>query len=138
MNARERSVAMMENKFVSLLYPSEESEIFHRNRANLPNVTEEVCDELGLNEIFMLKTSSLTDYFTTDEKVIAYRQSTVRDLLSIPELLETLSGIHPILDDIRELRRLDNENVTSADSFLYSITEIELYVSCLDTFRVCV
>ena len=135
MYAIERSVAMMENKFVSLLYPSEESEIFHRNRANLPNVTEEVCDELGLNEIFMLKTSSLTDYFTTDEKVIAYRQSTVRDLLSIPELLETLSGIHPILDDIRELRRLDNENVTSADSFLYSITEIELYVSCLDALK---
>jgi len=126
---------MMENKFVSLLYPSEESEIFHRNRSNLPAVTEEVCDELGLNEIFMLKTSSLTDYFTTDENVIAYRQSTVRDLLSIPELLETLSGIHPILDDIRELRRLDNENVSSADSYLYSITEIELYVSCLDALK---
>lgn len=125
----------MGNKFVSLLYPNEESEAFHRNRTNLPNVTEEVCDELGLNEIFMLKTSSLTDYFTTDERVIAYRQSTVRDLLSIPELLETLSGIHPILDDIRELRRLDNENITSADSYLYSITEIELYVTCLDTLR---
>ena len=125
----------MENKFISLLYPTEESEIFHRNRANLPNVTEEVCDELGLNEIFALKTSSLTDYFTTDEKVIFYRQSTIRDLLSVPELLETLSGIHPILDDIRELRRLDNENVTSADSYLYSITEIELYVSCLDNLR---
>ena len=125
----------MENRFVSLLYPTEESEIFHSNRANLPNVAEEVCDELGLNEIFALKTSSLTDYFTTDESVIAYRQSTIRDLLSIPELLDTLSGIHPILDDIRELRRLDNENVTSADSYLYSITEIELYVSCLDTLR---
>ena len=125
----------MENKFISLLYPTEESEIFHHNRANLPNVTEEVCDELGLNEIFALKTSSLTDYFTTDEKVIFYRQSTIRDLLSVPELLETLSGIHPILDDIRELRRLDNENVSSADSYLYSITEIELYVSCLDALR---
>ena len=132
---KERRITMMENKFVSLLYPSEESEIFHRNRLNLPNVTEDVCDELGLNEIFDLKTSSLTDYFTTDENVIAYRQSTIRDLLSIPELLDTLSGIHPILDDIRELRRLDNENVTSADSYLYSITEIELYVSCLDTLR---
>ena len=125
----------MENKFISLLYPTEESEIFHHNRANLPNVTEEVCDELGLNEIFALKTSSLTDYFTTDEKVIFYRQSTIRDLLAVPELLETLSGIHPILDDIRELRRLDNENVSSADSYLYSITEIELYVSCLDALR---
>lgn len=131
----EKGAPPMENKFVSLLYPTEESEIFHRNRLNLPRVAEEVCDELGLNEIFSLKTSSLTDYFTTDEKVIAYRQSTVRDLLAIPELLETLSGIHPILDDIRELRRLDNENVTSADSYLYSITEIELYVSCLDTLR---
>ena len=132
---RERSSEMTENKFVSLLYPTEESEIFHRNRANLPKVAEEVCDELGLNEIFNLKTSALSDYFTVDESVIAYRQSTVRDLLEIPELLETLSGIHPILDDIRELRRLDNDNVTSADSYLYSITEIELYVSCLDTLR---
>ena len=126
---------MMENRFVSLLYPSEESEIFHRNRANMPKVAEDVCDELGLNEIFDLKTSSLTDYFTTDESVISYRQSTVKDLLAIPELLDTLSGIHPILDDIRELRRLDNDNVTSADSYLYSITEIELYVSCLDTLK---
>ena len=126
---------MMENRFVSLLYPSEESEIFHRNRVNMPKVAEDVCDELGLNEIFDLKTSSLTDYFTTDESVISYRQSTVKDLLAIPELLDTLSGIHPILDDIRELRRLDNDNVTSADSYLYSITEIELYVSCLDTLK---
>ena len=126
---------MTENKFISLLYPSEKAEIFHRNRANLPNVAEDVCDELGLNEIFNLQTSSLTDYFTTDEDVIAYRQSTIRDLIAIPELLETLSGIHPILDDIRELRRLDNDNVTSADSYLYSITEIELYVSCLATLR---
>ena len=125
----------MENRFVSLLYPTEASEIFHRNRANLPAVTEEVCDELGLNEIFALKTSSLTEYFTTDEEVISYRQAVIRDLLSVPELLETLSSIHPILDDIRELRRLDSDNVTSADSYLYSITEIELYVSCLDTLH---
>ena len=126
---------MMESKFVSLLYPTEQSEIFHRNRANLPSVTDVVCDELGLTEIFGLKTSSLSEYFTLDEEVIAYRQSTVKDLLAIPELLDTLSGIHPILDDIRELRRLDNDNVSSADSYLYSITEIELYVSCLDTLR---
>ena len=125
----------MEKMFVSLLYPSEASEIFHHNRANLPKVTEDVCDELGLNEIFDLKTSSLTEYFTTDEEVISYRQAVIRDLLAVPELLDTLSSIHPILDDIRELRRLDNENVTSADSYLYSITEIELYVSCLDTLR---
>ncbi len=126
---------LLMTKFVSLLYPSEESLIFHQDAANLPDISETVCDELGLNEIFDLKSSSLTDFFTTDKSVIEYRQSTMRDLLSTPELLETLSGIHPILDDIRELRRLDSENVTSADSYLYSITEIELYVSCLDTLK---
>ncbi len=125
----------MENKFVSLLYPDESSQLYHLDRANLPNITETVCDELGLNEIFGLKSCSLTDFFTLDERVISYRQSTMQDLLAIPELLNTLSGIHPILDDIRELRRLDNDNVTSADSYLYSITEIELYVSCLDTLH---
>ncbi len=125
----------MQSKFVSLLYPTEESMMFHQDRSNLPDISETVCDELGLNEIFELKASSLTDFFTADEEVIKYRQSTMRDLLAIPALLETLSGIHPILDDIRELRRLDNENVSSADSYLYSITEIELYVSCLDTLK---
>ena len=125
----------MESKFVSLLYPDEASLDFHQDRNNLPDITEDVCDELGLNEIFDLKTCSLTDFFTQDERVISYRQRTVQDLLAHPKLLETLSGIHPILDDIRELRRLDNDNVTSADSYLYSITEIELYVTCLDTLR---
>ena len=125
----------MENKFVSLLYPDETTQMYHLDRSNLPDITDVVCDELGLNEIFGLKSCSLTDFFTSDERVIAYRQSTMQDLLKIPELLETLSGIHPILDDIRELRRLDNDNVTSADSYLYSITEIELYVTCLDTLR---
>ena len=125
----------MESKFVSLLYPDEASLSYHQDRRNLPNITEEVCDELGLNEIFGLKTCSLTDFFTVDEKVISYRQGTIRDLMANPGLLDTLSGIHPILDDIRELRRLDNDNVSSADSYLYSITEIELYVTCLDTLR---
>ena len=54
-------------------------------------------------------------------------------MAEIPELKETLAAVHPILDDIVELRRLDRENTSSADSYLYGITEIELYVSCLDT-----
>ena len=40
--------------------------------------------------------------------------------------------IHPILDDIQQLRRLDRESSSSADSYLYSITEIELYVSAME------
>ncbi len=119
----------------SLLYPTVEKRNYHECAENRPNVSEAVCDELGLNEIFGLKSGSLTELFTSDTEVIKYRQQTVSDLLNLPELLETLSGIHPILDDIRELRRLDNDNVSSADSYLYSITEIELYVSCLDALH---
>lgn len=125
----------MEERFISLLYPTEESYNYHADRENLPNISENVCDELGLSEIFNLKNSSLTDFFTEDPEVILYRQSAISDLINIPELKETLAKAHPILDDIQELRRLDGESSSSGDSYLYSITEIELYVSCIDTLR---
>ena len=125
----------MAERFISLLYPDERSQAYHENRANLPYISEEVCDELGLNEIFALKSTSLTEFFTSDVEVIRYRQSTLRDLMNIPGLLDTLSKIHPILDDIRELRRLDDNKVSPAESYLYSITEIELYVSAIETLK---
>ena len=125
----------MENRFISLLYPSEESQSFHSDRSNLPDISDDVCEELGLNEIFGLKNGSLTDFFTEDSEVIKYRQETVDDLMRIPELREPLAKAHPILDDIRQLRHLDNENDGSGDSYLYSITEIELYVTCIETLK---
>ncbi|MBR2929591.1 MAG: hypothetical protein IKC32_00020 [Clostridia bacterium] len=125
----------MSEKFISLLYPTVESQSYHELRANLPEISDEVCEELGLNEIFGLRASSLSDFFTEDIEVIRYRQSTLRDLCAIPELLETLSGIHPILADIRELRRLDDSKISAAESYLYSITEIELYVSAIEALR---
>ena len=123
----------MAERFISLLYPNAESYDYHQNRQNLPNISEDVCDELGLNEIFNLKNSSLVDFFTVDKEVILYRQSAILDMLNIPAIKKTLQEAHPILDDIQQLRVLDSENTSSADSYLYSITEIELYVSCIDT-----
>ena len=125
----------MENKFISLLYPSERSMEQHQDRRNLPEISEAVCDELGLNEIFGLRNSSLTDFFTMDTEVIEYRQQTIRDMMDIPEIKKTLAEVHPILDDIRQLRILDNDDANVGDSYLYSITEIELYVSCIDALR---
>ena len=125
----------MEEKFISLLYPDEQSLIYHSDRNNLPNISDAVCDELSLTELFGLKNSTLTDFFTMDPRVIEYRQSTLADMMNIPELKETLARVHPILDDINELRRLDIESGNSGDSYLYSITEIELYVTCIDTLR---
>ncbi len=126
-------IQIMDEKFISLLYPTEESRSRHSDRSLLPDISEAVCDELGLSEIFDLKNSTLTDFFTSDEAVIAYRQETVSDMMSIPEIRETLAKAHPILDDIQELRFLDSESSSSGDSYLYSITEIELYVTCIDT-----
>lgn len=123
----------MEERFISLLYPSEASLEYHSNRNNLPGISDDVCDELGLTELFNLKNSSLTDFFTKDTEVILYRQKTMRDIIDVPELKDTLAAVHPILDDIIELRHLDDSMTSSGDSYLYSITEIELYVSCIDT-----
>lgn len=123
----------MENKFLSLLYPSAEAALRAGDKSNLPNISEIVCDELGLTELFDLKTAELTEFFTLDEEVILYRHEMMKDILEVPEVLSTLGEVHPILDDITELRRLDNDTLTSADSYLYSITEIELYVSCIET-----
>ncbi len=123
----------MEERFISLIYPNEESRLYHSDRDNLPRISEDVCDELGLNEIFSLRNSSLTDFFTCDPEVIRYRQDAIRDMMEVPEIKDTLAKAHPILDDIQELRRLDSDNSASGDSYLYSITEIELYVTCIDT-----
>lgn len=123
----------MEEKFISLLYPNEELYNHHQLRENLPDISDDVSAELGLEEIFNLKNAPLSDFFTLDGEVILYRQSTMADLIKIPALRETLLKVHPILDDIGELRRLDSDAQGSADSYLYSITEIELYVSCIDT-----
>ena len=105
------------------------------SRSDKVYISEQVCDELGLTEIFGLKSGSLTDLFSSDPSVIAYRQEALRDLVNNPAIVETLAAVHPILDDIGELRRLDSDRSASGDSYLYSITEIELYVSCIDTLR---
>ena len=125
----------MAKRFISLLYPSEESLTYHSDRANLPNISDDVCYELGLEELFDLKNGVVSEFFTKDPAVIEYRQQTFVDIVAIPEIAETLARIHPILDDINQLRRLDIERNSSGDSYLYSITEVELYVSCIDTLK---
>ncbi len=125
----------MKEKFISLLYPNEESALFHADRDNLPKISDAVCEELGLNEIFGLKSMPLCDFFTSSREVIEYRQNAILDMLENEEIKDTLAKVYPVLDDILNLRELDRESVGSADSYLYGITEIELYVSCIETLR---
>lgn len=115
----------------SLIYPDESSRAEHLSGKCIPDIDEYTCDELGLSEILELKSSSLADYFTTDTNVMLYRMGIFRDMMNNPELPETFNRIIPVLNDITELRRLESES-GDTENYLSSITEIELYISCID------
>lgn len=116
---------------ISLIYPSYQRYLEHIEGKDNPNITNEVLDELGLNSIMDLSASRLCDFFTMDKEVIEYRQKVFNDMLNNPKISEILIKITPILSDISELRKLSSD-ADEGDAYLYSITEIELYVSCMD------
>ena len=116
----------------SLLYPDEASRQEYYSDNDRPDIDMYTLDELGLLEIFDLKSSSLADYFTSSAAVMKYRNEVFADMMNCEELSETLNKLMPILMDITELRRLEADN-NSSDDYLSSITEIELYISCIET-----
>lgn len=118
--------------FLSILYPSEEAAARAARGQDLCRVSEREIEELGLCELLPLTGGSLSGLFTTDPAVIAYRGEVFSDLARVPALSRVLSEAIPVLYDILSLRRLDDELGTSGEDYLYSITEIELYVSCID------
>ena len=115
----------------SLLYPDEKTRQDYFAGKNRPDIDMYTLDELGMLEILDLKSSDLSDYFTTSEAVMKYRNEVFSDMMSCPALSETLGKLIPVLTDITELRRLENDNGNS-DDYLSSITEIELYISCIE------
>ncbi len=118
--------------FISLLYPTEEARRAHLEGSARPRISPQTCQELGLFSVLPLKSSRLTDYFTCDTHVIAYREEVFADMAAMPQLVELLADMYPVLQDVLELRRLNNERGGDAGaSYLYSITEIELYVKCV-------
>lgn len=116
----------MENIEVSLLYPASKSKC-----DNIPKITEEALSSIELNYAIDLKDSSLCEYFTSEKEVIEYRQKVFRDMLENQELCSLFTSLTPILNDITELRKLSQDS-SNNDSYLYSITEIELYVSAIE------
>ena len=95
-----------------------------------------VLDEFGLLEVFDLKNTKLSDYFTSDPAVIRYRMDAFDDMLNNPLISKTLSRLVPILSDIFELRRLEEDSVGEETiSYLSSLTEIELYISSVETLH---
>ena len=120
------------NSEFSLIYPTPESKAMAFAGANTANISDDTCEQLGLSYLLELKNSSLSEYFTTDAEVMRYRTEGFYDLLDNPELKDALLSVIPILNDIVELRQLDADMSGTTESYLYSITEIELYISCVE------
>ena len=107
---------------VSLLYPNADEPSGEK-----VNVSDAVISELGLDYLLELTNSNLSDYFTVDKATIEYRLATVNDMLENPSIVDTLKSVLTLLNDIIELRRIKSETEV-AKNYLYSITEIELYI----------
>ncbi len=114
----------------SLLFPDETTKKDHYSGINCPDIDMYTLEQLGMLEIFDLKSADLSDFFTTSQSIMEYRNEVFADMLAFPKLSETLNKLMPILTDITELRRLESDNQN--EDYLSSITEIELYISCID------
>ena len=119
----------------SLIYPDEESQTNHYEGKEAPIIDMFVLEELGLLEAFSLKSSDLDEFFTSDPKVIEHRMAVFADMLAFPQISVTLNRLFPILTDIMELRRLEADFGDNTESYLESITEIELYISSISTLH---
>ncbi len=116
----------------SLLYPDGKTQQEHLAGVNVPDIDMYTLQELGMLEFFNPKSSPAAEHFTTDPAVITYRNQTFADLLNNPTLLDTLHRLVPVLQDITELRRLESDSDDDTASYLSSMTEIELYITCVD------
>lgn len=130
MEKTEKQLMELDLSKFSLIYPDEETQNRHYRGEDSPKIDMFVLEELGLLEVFNLKNSDLDEYFTCDPKVIAHRMSVFEDMLAFPEISVTLNKLIPVLTDIMELRRLEADT-GEAESYLESITEIELYISSI-------
>ena len=119
----------------SLIYPDEQSQTNHYEGKEAPIIDMFVLEELGLLEVFNLKNSDLDEYFTTNPKVIEHRMAVFSDMLEFPQISITLNKLIPILTDIMELRRLEADFGDNTESYLESITEIELYIASISTLH---
>ena len=119
----------------SLLYPDFDTQKAHLRGENLPNIDTFELEELGLAEVFDMKNRELCEFFTCDPAVMAYRIETFSDMLENPGVAKTLNRLMPILGDVMELRRLDSDSGSDDTAYLSSITEIELYISSIETLH---
>ncbi len=134
MEKTEKLLSQIDLSKFSLIYPDEETQIKHYKGEDSPNIDMFVLEELGMLEALELKNSNLDEYFTSSKAIIEHRMAVFEDMLEFPEIATTLSRLLPVLSDIMELRRLEAD-MGNTESYLESITEIELYISSISTLH---
>lgn len=110
----------------SLLYPDS------GRRGDVVKNAAEAARDLGLDRYFDMRSASLEEFFTPDCDILAYRAEVISDITAHPEALDALRRAVPIMADITDLRRLGTD-ADSSDEYLYSVTEVELYVTLIET-----
>ncbi len=130
-----RSNDAIDTDDISLLYPDRDTLRRHMQGDESARLSEITAEQLELYFLMDLKSCDFGSFFTSDPETILYRQDTFEDMTENPELSGILNKMIPLLGDITELRRLGSDSAASTESYLYSITEIELYTSLLDMLR---
>ncbi|MGN1046976.1 MAG: hypothetical protein ACI4QZ_00015, partial [Eubacteriales bacterium] len=107
----------------------------HSMGEEVAKLSQITAEQLELYFLMDLKSCDFGSFYTCDPEVILYRQDTFEDMTNHPELAHILLKMIPFLNDITELRRMGSDSAASNESYLYSITEVELYTSLLDHLR---
>ena len=120
---------------ISLLYP--DGETMRRAGAGMSDarLPADTAEQLELDYLINLKSCDIASFFTSDPETIRYRQETFADMTAHPEIAHTLLKMLPLLSDITELRRMGADTGASTESYLYSITEVELYTSLMEHLK---
>ena len=83
----------------SLIYPDASKYQESLAGAKRPNISMFALEEMGFLEVFDLKNSTLSDFFTNDTEVLAYRNEVFSDLLENPSLVKMIWSITRILSN---------------------------------------
>ncbi|MBE6584182.1 MAG: hypothetical protein E7649_04250 [Ruminococcaceae bacterium] len=121
----------MELTNFSLLFPDEKTRARFYDGTERAEIDMYTLSELGMLEMLDLKSSDLSEYFTTSKSVMEYRTEVFSDMMRCEALSEMLNKLLAVLNDISELRQLEAD-ASESDDYLASITEIELYISCIE------
>ena len=121
-----------ERSDLSLLYPDTASQTAsYKHTAGL---SDDTAAQLELDALIDLSYSSISSFFTTDPAVIRYRQETFADLAAFPAICDILVRMLTFLNDITDLRKMYSDTEVG-DSYLYSISEIEIYTSLMSMLK---